>query len=208
MEDFMLRVKSVIDRKIMVKGNKKGILLIETNKQQFKTDKKMENLDLELIEKLNNIGLALVMYNNGKWNKSIKASDYDSMQDKIIANVVTQKDINKDKLNETIGFLLYFINGNYLVFKTKNIKKKQKGSICDHKSLNENKSILYDSILYKVDKLKDFFNDQKDKDLFENKKSICIMQEFLLYIFNENKINNKKWFFDPVESTLSNIENL
>ncbi len=208
-EDFLSRVKVVIDQLIIKNRNKKGIVLLETSKPQFKQNKKKVNEEVEFMDKMNDIGLALVMYSNGKWSKTNKISDYDEMKDIILSNMVTQRDIKKNGINETFGFLLYFINGNYLVFKTKNINdKRSKGSRCDQKAYNDNKTILYDAILDKVDSLKDYFNERKDKEIYENKKYICIMQEFLLYIFNENKVNGKKWLLNPIVSTLSNIENL
>jgi hypothetical protein len=209
-EDFLSRVKVVIDKLIIENRNKKGILLLETIKRQFKADKKKkEKEDFEFMDKINDIGLALVMYNNGKWSKTNNITDYDAMKDKIELNRVTPRDIKNNTINETFGFLLYFINGNYLVFKTKNVNdKRSTGSRCDQKSYNDNQKILYDAILDKVDSLKDYFNERKDKEIYENKKYICIMQEFMLYIFNENKVNGKKWLLNPIVSTLSNIENL
>jgi hypothetical protein len=208
MEDFLLRVKTVFENYIMVKDNKKGILLIKNKIQQFKQDKKMEIIEKNIMEQLNEIGIALVMYNDGKWQETDKLREYTMMKSNISLDIVRQKDI-KEKLNETIGFIVYFEDENYLVFKTKNMKmKRSKGSRCDQKQSHISTGILFDSILNKVEGLKDFFTERKDNEIFENKKYICILQEMILYIFNQRKVNGKIWFLDPIKSTLSNIENL
>ena len=207
-EQFLSGVKTVIEKYyIMKKDERKGILLIKEKKRQFK-NKKDESSDNK--KKVTDIGLVLVLYddndNDYRWYETERITDYNSMHESIKKDIVIKKN-----LNETIGFLMYFIGKDYLIFKTKNLKgKRNTGSRCDQKTINKNKNILYDDILDKVAGLKDYFinKDDKEKDIFENKKSICIMQEFMLYIFNENKVNGKIWFLDPIKSILSNIENV
>ena len=215
-EAILSQCKIVLDKYIMEKDGKKGILLIKNKIQQFKVNKKTEMAtDKNVMEQLNDIGIALVMYNNGKWDVTNKLSEYSMMKSKISADIVTQKDLKNNKLNELIGFIMYFKGENFLVFKTKRMTdKRSKGSRCDQKQVDETKNIMFDTIFNSVDGLKTFFTERmekdnnNDKDLFENKKSVCIIEEFILYIFNELKVNGKLWFFDPIKSTLSNIENM
>lgn len=208
-EDLLIRIKSLIDRNIMNKDNKKGILLIKNKIQQFKSTKKDEIIDKNIMEQLNDIGIVLVMCNNNVWDVTNKLSEYSIMRNNISTNIITKTDLKNKKLNETIGFITYFKGEDFLVFKTKKMSdKRSKGSRCDQKPSDESINILFDSIFKSVNGLYDFFTERKDKQIFENKKSICIIQEFILYIFNELKINDKIWFLDPIKSALNNIENM
>ena len=83
-EAILSHFKIVFDKYIMEKDGKKGILLIKNKIQQFKNDKKMEMAaDKNVMEQLNDIGIVLVMYNNGKWDVTNKLSEYSMMKSKI-----------------------------------------------------------------------------------------------------------------------------
>jgi hypothetical protein len=207
---FISIVKTVINKHIFVKDGKKGILLIQNKVQQFKNIKKSD--DLNIMQQLNDIGIVLVMFKNEKWDITEKLSDYNLMKPFIVSSTLTKKDIINKKVNETIGFIMQFKNENYLVFKTKKLSdNRSKGSRCDQK-LSDESIVILDSILSEVKGAHEFFiEERKDKNkqsIFENKKYLCILQEFILYIFNENNVNGKIWYLNPIKSTLSNIENL
>jgi hypothetical protein len=124
---------------------------------------------------------------------------------------ITDKDIKTQKINDTIGFNMHFKNENYIVFKTKNFfEKRSTGSRCDQKQTENTIEIFEKMYKQHSSELYDFLVEERkqQKAVLENKKLLCILQEFIFYIFNEKKVNGKIWYIDPVQSTLSNIENL
>jgi hypothetical protein len=75
--------------------------------------------------------------------------------------------------------------------------KRNKGAICGQADRKGNLNML-----------KKILNSDKYKNEYINKHILCIILEFILRIFNKNKINGKIWFLKSHESVLINIENI
>ena len=105
--------------------------------------------------------------------------------------------INKDKLNDTIGFFATF-NSDFMVFKTKS--RTSKGTKCDQsgkatviKLLNK---IFDDDTRYTKEKL------NRNNNIIQ----LCTEQEMYLRYFDKIKKDDKRWFLKPSEYILSYIK--
>ena len=102
----------------------------------------------------------------------------------------------KSKLNNIVGFMNEFKKKN-IIFKVKYMKlSRNKGARCDQNNRN-NTLIILNEILK---------SNEYDNNMI-NKKTLCIILEFILRILNKKKLNNKIWFLNPYESAILNIEN-
>ena len=210
---FLSRVKNVFDRNVIEKDGVKYMLLLHSS--EFISKKMNVDENKSFKERIEEIGLRLVAFKDGQWIQC-KYTEYEKVKDKI---KMFSRDESNKYLNEIVGFLTFFKNDNYLVFKTKIITDKHsKGSRCDQKTKDKIKSILYEKIIEKVDKYKKFFIENKDENnmsieqkhsfIFNNKTAICVMQELFMCIYNDKKIGGKFWLLDPVQCVLYDVENI
>ena len=122
-----------------------------------------------------------------KWEVS-KASNEDRFTES--EEVQEQISFNEKQYNETIGFIGYQKNQNYLTFKTKNIlSKRDTGARCDEKG--KGKSIELFNIIVNSE----IFTKENTKQIVS--QELCVYEEFVLRYFNEIKRNKKKWFLTP-----------
>ena len=152
--------------------SKKFILFCDYTK---KSDAMEDTEDMQKLFTFNN--------KSSKWEPS-KAVDVDDF------NESPNLKFEKAEYNETIGFIGYTKNNNYLVFKTKNMNsQRDTGARCDEKG--KGKTI-------------ELFNEIVGSEIFTKtnttkivSQELCVYEEFVLRFFNENKRNGKKWFVTP-----------
>lgn len=114
-----------------------------------------------------------------------------------IKEMIQKIDGYKKKLNTIVGFITTFKKDNYMVFKTKDLRKKRnKGARCDQTTKSVASNLLKE--IYP-----DIFDIKKIKSI-----QLCILQELYLKLFNSEMKEEKIWFLSPVQSQLMNIENL
>jgi hypothetical protein len=102
------------------------------------------------------------------------------------------------KLNQFTGFMINF-KKDYIIFKVKDLtKKRHKGARCDQSGKKE-----------AIKMLNSIIGEEKysnDSDI--NQKQVCIIQEFMLRLYNNEKKNGLYWYLTPAEAVLINIEGL
>ena len=87
-------------------------------------------------------------------------------------------------------------------------KRRDKGSRCDQAGKTDTIIMLNQILSLNPATSGDAFKLSGENTKDRTQKELCVFQEFLLRTFNENRINNKKWFFTTAESLLCDIENL
>ena len=153
----------------------------------------------------------------------------------LLGKILTELRINKEDLNEElIGFLTVNSKKNF-VFKTKSVKtgKKEKGIECPSKGENRNTTLQRINYLARfiddkgIDKYYMKDNSKKQKDKIYNTGTIkqyhpndnytlipftdyqlCVETEFLLRYLDENRENDKRWFFSTIEDSINNIKEI
>ena len=104
----------------------------------------------------------------------------------------------KDKLNQLTGFMINF-KKDYIIFKVKDLtKKRHKGARCDQSGKKEAIKILNAII----------GEEKYSNDSEINQKQVCVLQEFILRLYNKEKKNGLHWFLTPAEATLIDIEKI
>mgnify|MGYP006923113826 FL=1 len=145
----------------------------------------------------------LVLQNQGKEELIIlektnlwalaKPEDYNDLSELIKKNLVPISD-----LNNIVGFISYF-KDNYMIYKVKQLnKKRNKGARCDQSGKSDTIKLLNE--ITESEK----YNATNTKGT--NQKQLCVLQEFLLRIYDYQNKKGKRWFLDPSESVLINIE--
>lgn len=127
----------------------------------------------------------------GEWHNA-EAEDKKDLEKE-----VTKKKNKLTNFNDIIGFMNNFKTEEYVVFKTKNIKKNESGARCDQKGSKGNSTILLNLIVG---------GDEYTTKLKIHQQSICILQEFYLRIYQKQAKDGKCWFLTPAEAVLKNIE--
>ena len=136
----------------------------------------------------------LVIYDGEEWING-ESEDYQDFSNEI-RNLIE----SMSSLSNIVGFIGIFKN-DYLIFKIKFMNiKRHKGARCDQagkietiKSLNK----ILDS---------EVFNAENTKGI--GQIELCIRQEFTLRHYDEMKKERKRWFLNPVEAIIKNIEKL
>ena len=142
----------------------------------------------ELFEYLNR----LVKDNAKNTNKT-----YDVEQAKDILNF----DITR--YNKHVGFIGYGKNNAFLAFKTKDMtSKRDTGARCDEATKNKNLTKLNEIIgeeKYTTENTK-AEKGANGKDVIKEaigNVELCVLEEFILRLFDITERNNKKWFLTP-----------
>ena len=100
--------------------------------------------------------------------------------------------ISKDELNRYVGFFTEF-KKEFMIFKVIDLADpKNKGARCDQSGKNVAINLLNDIIGEEI------YNKQNTRG--RNKMEFCIIQEYILRIYNNELKDGKKWFVSPVEA--------
>ena len=88
---------------------------------------------------------------------------------------------------------------DYIIFKVKDLTKpRHKGARCDQSGKRE-----------AIKMLNAIIGEEKYNDDSKiSQKQVCVLQEFMLRIYNKEKKNGVHWFLAPAEAALINIEKL
>ena len=184
-EELFKYIKKYIDEKKMKgKNNIHGFLFQE------------KAVQITIITTTKNIG-------KGKWHIA-EPEDKKDLKDVLL----TKKEDIMNNLNKFIGFMGNFKSEGYVVFKVKNtLNKRDIGLRCDQLSSKTRGRELLNNIVEEYDGEEKYTNEwMEDKKNKQTLIRICIMQEFYLRMFENNKKNQKRWFLNPGESVLTNID--
>jgi hypothetical protein len=97
--------------------------------------------------------------------------------------------INKNKLNNIIGFISTDNKNKYKVFKTKDVTiKRNSGARCDEAGKTKTIKLLNDIVGV------EWLTKENTKKLVQIE--LCIIQEIFLRFLNKNKTDNKIWFLN------------
>ena len=128
----------------------------------------------------------LVVMKEDYWQDG-EAEDYNDLLLEIEKLVLPRESMNK-----YVGFFSEFKN-DYMVFKVIDLEDpKSKGARCDQSG----KSVAI-NLLNAIVGREEY---TKENTRGRNKMEFCILQEFLLRLYNENKKDDKIWFVSPVEA--------
>ena len=128
----------------------------------------------------------LVIMKDQVWEEG-EAEDYNDLLGEIEKQV-----LNKENMNKYVGFFAEF-KKEYMVFKVIDLEDpKGKGARCDQSGKNVAINLLNAII----------GQDQytKDNTRGRNKMEFCIIQEFLLRLYNDKKKDDKIWFVSPTQA--------
>ncbi len=128
----------------------------------------------------------LVIMKEQVWEEG-EAEDYNDLLGEIEKRV-----LNKENMNKYVGFFAEF-KKEYMVFKVIDLEDpKGKGARCDQSGKNVAINLLNAII----------GEDQytKDNTRGRNKMEFCIIQEFLLRLYNDKKKDDKIWFVSPTQA--------
>jgi hypothetical protein len=143
--------------------------------------------------------MIMILDDNDKW---VEASPEDQRE---IASSSETKDFLKFNLNDynnIVGFIGYEKGNKDFAFKTKNMdKKRDTGARCDQATKNKNLTKL-NEIVGEEKYTNETTKAVKDEDgniIHEAVGNIelCVLEEFILRLFDTTEENNKKWFFTP-----------
>lgn len=136
----------------------------------------------------------LIIQNNRNniWNMA-KPEDYSDL-----APVIKEKIVPISSLNDLVGFMILF-KKEFMIFKVKQLnKKRNKGARCDQATKSDTIKIL--NMI--VDEKK--YTTENTKGI--NQKQLCVLLEFMLRLYDYEEKDGKRWFLDPFESIITNIE--
>ena len=154
-------------------------------------DKELKGI---ILQKQGKQQLVILNKTTNKW-KLGEPEDYNDL-----ASIIADNIIPIQSLNDIVGFIGYF-KDNFMIFKVKQLtKKRNKGARCDQAGKSDTLKLLnlivgYNK--YTVDNTKGI-----------NQKQLCVLQEFILRLYNYDKKDDKIWFLDPFQSVVINIEKI
>lgn len=136
----------------------------------------------------------LVIYDGEEWINA-ESEDYQDFASEI-RNLIE----SMSSLSNIVGFIGIFKN-NYLIFKIKFMNiKRHKGARCDQAGKIETIKSLNKILESEV------FNAENTKGIGQTE--LCIRQEFTLRHYDVTMKERKRWFLNPVEAIIKNIEKL
>ena len=116
------------------------------------------------------------------------------------SNVIKENVVKVNSLNNIVGFIGSFKN-EYMIFKVKQLdKKRNKGARCDQSGKADTIKLLNQIVG------ENKYNSTNTKGI--NQKQLCVLQEFLLRIYDYQNKSKKRWFLKPSEAIIINIEKL
>ena len=180
-EELFKHIKKYMREKIIVgKNNINGFLFQE------------KSIQILIVTTAKNKG-------KGKWHIA------ESEDEKDLKEVIAMKKNNiMTNLNNIIGFMGNFKNENYVVFKLKNtLNERDIGLRCDQLSSKTRGREILNTIVGEEKYTNDWVEDKKNKKTLIK---ICIIQEVYLRFFERDRKNQKRWFLNPAESVLTNID--
>jgi hypothetical protein len=140
-----------------------------------------------LITKNNNE--QLVVIKESQWEEG-ESEDYNDLLGAISALIIP-----RDTMNKQVGFFSEF-KKEYMVFKVIDLEDpKSKGARCDQSG----KSVAI-KILNTIIGSEEY---NKSNTRGRNKMEFCIIQEFLLRLYNDEKKDGHIWFVSPIEAVKS-----
>jgi hypothetical protein len=147
--------------------------------------------------------LIILRYETPEW---IRAEHEDERD---FSALITAKQSQQIKsMNGIIGFVTFFKN-EYLIFKVKMMtKKRDKGARCDQAGKSDTIAMINNILSLYSETNGDEYKMTTENTKDRTQKELCVFQEFVLRVFNANRVNGKKWFFTPSESILCDIEKL
>ena len=154
-----------------------------------------QNIDVQLFDKKNKPKEEIIISKDKQWILA-EPEDINDLSD-IIKNKITY-DINT--YNDIFGFIIN-IKNEYMTFKTKEITtSKDKGARC----LQAGKQ----KIIRLLNKIvgEEKYIDSNTKKL--TTVYLCVLQEFILRLYNYENKNDKIWFLNPVDSIINNVESI
>ena len=155
----------------------------------------------------------LIILHGRKWSLAT-TEDYNDMLPSIEGLIVPMK-----SLNTTLGFMTNFKN-NYMVFKVRQLdKKRNKGARCDQTSSKIITLGILNQIIARdpaIEAKPDYIPPANDynppeytientKDKTYNSTYLCVLQEFLLRLYNYDMKYGKHWFLDPTQAVIMKI---
>ena len=135
----------------------------------------------------------LIIKSGTMW-KLAQAEDY-----RDLSPIIEQKIVLVSSLSNIIGFITSF-KKDYMIFKVKQLNvKRNKGARCDQSLKSETIELI--NLIIGEEK----YNLSNTKGI-NHKFQLCILQEFLLRLYDYNRVNEKRWFLSPIEAVLIKIE--
>jgi hypothetical protein len=140
--------------------------------------------------RIDNVNIYIL--DNKKWVPA-KPEDKRDLQDAIL-----QKYRLKTNLNNYVGFIGFETNKKYLVYKVKDTENSRStGFRCDQSGKSNIIKLLNDI------EVGDRYKSKVTKDgAFE----LCLRQEFILRIFEKQKVDKKTWFLDTETAIINEFE--
>jgi len=136
----------------------------------------------------------LVIYDGEEWVNA-ESEDYQDFINEI-KNLID----NMQSLGNVVGFIGIFKN-DYLIFKIKFMNiKRHKGARCDQAGKIETIKSLNKILETET------YNTENTKGIGQTE--LCIRQEFTLRLYDSNNKDRKRWFLNPIEAILKNVEKL
>jgi hypothetical protein len=147
--------------------------------------------------------LIILRYETPEW---IRAEHEDERD--FSALIIAKQSQQIKSMNGIIGFVTFFKN-EYLIFKVKMMtKKRDKGARCDQAGKSDTIAMINNILSLYSETNGDEYKMTTENTKDRTQKELCVFQEFVLRVFNANRVNGKKWFFTPSESILCDIEKL
>ena len=155
----------------------------------------------------------LIVLRGQVW-RSAEAEDYNDL-----LPIIGQTIVPINTLNNVVGFMSNFKN-DYMVFKVKQLEnKRNKGARCDQSSRPViltllNQIVKRDPVEEAKPGYKPPTNDYSPGEYTTentnglNSIYLCILQEFLLRLYNYDQKYGKVWFLDPTQAVLTKIEKI
>jgi hypothetical protein len=135
-----------------------------------------------------------------KGKKWINAEPEDERE--IAIETAKTLDFTKFEVNNIVGFIGLEVKNRYLVFKVKDMEaKRNTGARCDESSKPRKIAVLTELM---GEQLFEKYTNGTTKGLVQ--AELCSLEELLFRYYNQNKKNNKLWFFDFESAMLSKKE--
>lgn len=176
--ELLIKIKDTFDRKLIRNKGITGIILEKEGKT------------------------TLVVNKNGRWIKA-EGEDIQDLMKKLTEYSNSVKNLEISPINNIVGFISNFKN-TIMTFKVKFMDAKRNiGSRCDQSGkINTIKT------LNKIIGREVFTSENTRGNNGRSETELCIIQEFYLRLFDKQKKNGKRWFYNAVDSIFVGVEKL